>query len=249
MRSEELLRSLDPSRVPHHVAIMADGNRRWGQRRLLPSIAGHRAGSENVAPILDCAARAGVEVVTLYVFSTENWGRAETEVSSLMSLFAGVIAKKASEVNKKGYRLRFLGRRDELPLRVLTSVRELEELTRDNEALDFYVALNYGGQAEIVDAARRIVGDGLAPEEIDAATFARYLYAPDAPPVDLLIRTSGELRVSNFLLWSIAYAEFYFTETLWPDFSPEEFLYAIDLYAKRSRRWGGMGKEVGGQAS
>ncbi|PLS85601.1 MAG: di-trans,poly-cis-decaprenylcistransferase, partial [Actinobacteria bacterium] len=149
-------------------------------------------------------------MVTLYVFSTENWGRAETEVSSLMSLFAGVIAKKASEVNKKGYRLRFLGRRDELPLRVLTSVREAEELTRDNEALDFYVALNYGGQAEIVDAVRRIVGDGLAPEEIDAATFARYLYAPDAPPVDLLIRTSGELRVSNFLLWSIAYAEFYF---------------------------------------
>jgi undecaprenyl diphosphate synthase len=157
-----------------------------------------------------------------------------------MTLFLETAYAKVPDLNERGARLRFLGRRQHLPASVLEAMREAEELTAHNDKLDVYVALNYGGRSEIVDAARRIVEDGLSPEEIDEATFARYLYAPEVPEVDLVIRTSGELRVSNFLLWQIAYAEFYVTDTLWPDFSPEEFLRAIESFASRSRRRGGV---------
>jgi undecaprenyl diphosphate synthase len=157
-----------------------------------------------------------------------------------MSLFLETAHAKVPELNERGARLRFLGRREHLPLSVLGAMQEAEELTAHNDRLDVYVALNYGGRSEIVDAAKRIVADGLSPEQVDEATFARYLYAPEAPEVDLVIRTSGELRVSNFLLWQIAYAEFYVTDTLWPDFSPEEFVRAIGSFASRSRRRGGV---------
>jgi undecaprenyl diphosphate synthase len=217
-----------------------DGNGRWAKRRWLPRAAGHRAGVSVLTPLLETAGRAGVETLTLYAFSTENWGRPKKEVNTLMRLFLETAREKVPELNERGARLRFLGRRDGLPPSVLEALAEAEELTAGNDSLDVYIALNYGGRAEIVDATRRIVADGLAPEDVDDETFARYLYAPEVPDVDLVIRTSGELRVSNFLLWQIAYAEFYVTDTLWPDFSAEEFLRALESFASRSRRRGGV---------
>ncbi|MGH3145655.1 MAG: polyprenyl diphosphate synthase, partial [Rubrobacter sp.] len=193
-----------------------------------------------LTPLLETAGRAGVKTLTLYAFSTENWARPEREVSTLMKLFLETARDKVPELNERGARLRFLGRRDGLPASVLEALNEAEERTASNDSLDVYIALNYGGRSEIVDAARRIAAEGLGPEEVDEATFARYLYAPEVPEVDLVIRTSGELRVSNFLLWQIAYAEFYVTETLWPDFSPDEFVQALVSYASRSRRRGGV---------
>ncbi len=217
-----------------------DGNGRWARRRWLPRAAGHRAGIAVLTPLLETAGQAGVETLTLYAFSTENWARPEQEVSTLMKLFLETAREKVPELNERGARLRFLGRRDGLPATVLKALNQAEERTAANDRLDVYIALNYGGRSEIVDAARRIAADGLTPEEVDEATFARYLYAPEVPEVDLVIRTSGELRVSNFLLWQIAYAEFYVTDTLWPDFSPEEFVRALESYASRSRRRGGV---------
>jgi undecaprenyl diphosphate synthase len=217
-----------------------DGNGRWAQRRWLPRAAGHRQGVAVLTPLLETAGRAGVKTLTLYAFSTENWQRPQSEVKTLMRLFLETARKKVPELNERGARLRFLGRREGLPERVLEALEEAEELTAANDSLDVYIALNYGGRAEIVDAARRMAADGVPPEEMDEVTFARYLYAPDVPEVDLVIRTSGELRVSNFLLWQIAYAEFFVTDTLWPDFSPEEFMQALRSFASRSRRRGGV---------
>jgi undecaprenyl diphosphate synthase len=217
-----------------------DGTGRWAQRRWLPRAAGHRQGVAVLTPLLETAGRAGVKTLTLYAFSTENWERPQTEVKTLMRLFLETARNKVPELNERGARLRFLGRREGLPERVLEALEEAEELTAANESLDVYIALNYGGRAEIVDAARRMAADGVPPEEMDEQTFARYLYAPDVPEVDLVIRTSGELRVSNFLLWQIAYAEFFVTDTLWPDFSPEEFMQALRSFASRSRRRGGV---------
>ncbi len=226
--------------MPRHVAIIMDGNGRWAKARWLPRAAGHRAGVSVLAPLLEAAGEIGVEALTLYAFSTENWARPETEVDSLMSLFLETAKDKVPELNERGARLRFLGRREHLPEDVRAAMDEAEELTRNNDKLDVYVALNYGGRGEIVDAARRMISDGLDPDEVDEATFARYLYAPEVPEVDLVIRTSGEMRISNFLLWQIAYAEFYVTDTLWPDFSPEEFRRAIASFAARQRRRGGV---------
>ncbi len=217
-----------------------DGNGRWAQRRWLPRAAGHRAGISVLEPLIEAAGRAGVETLTLYAFSTENWTRPEDEVSTLMKLFIETARTKVPELNERGARLRFLGRREGLPKAVREALREAEELTTGNKEIDVYIALNYGGRGEIIDATRRMISDGLRPEEVDEQTFARYLYAPEVPEVDLVIRTSGELRVSNFLLWQIAYAEFYVTDTLWPDFSQEEFLQAIESFASRSRRRGGV---------
>lgn len=217
-----------------------DGNGRWAQRRWLPRAAGHRAGVAVLTPILEAAGEAGVRTLTLYAFSTENWARPEDEVDTLMSLFLETARRKVPELNERGARLRFLGRTELLPKSVREAIAEAEEQTAHNDRLDVYIALNYGGRTEIVDAARRMISAGLQPEEVDEATFASYLYAPEVPDVDLVIRTSGELRVSNFLLWQIAYSEFYITDTLWPDFSREEFLRAVDSFASRSRRRGGV---------
>jgi undecaprenyl diphosphate synthase len=217
-----------------------DGNGRWAKRRWLPRAAGHKAGISVLTPLLEAAGQAGVKTLTLYAFSTENWGRPEREVKTLMRLFLETAREKVPELNERGARLRFLGRREGLQDSVLEALQEAEQMTADNDSLDVYIALNYGGRAEIVDATRRIVADGLSPEDVNERTFASYLYAPDVPEVDLVIRTSGELRVSNFLLWQIAYAEFYVTDTLWPDFSAAEFLQAIESFASRSRRRGGV---------
>ena len=217
-----------------------DGNGRWAKARWLPRAAGHRAGVVVLTPLLETAGELGVEALTLYAFSTENWERPEAEVDSLMTLFLEAAKDKVPELNERGARLRFLGRREHLPKDVRAAVEEAEKLTGNNDKLQVYVALNYGGRAEIVDATRRMMQSGIEPEEVDEATFASYLYAPEAPEVDLVIRTSGELRVSNFLLWQIAYAEFYVTDTLWPDFSPEEFRRAVASFAGRNRRRGGI---------
>jgi undecaprenyl diphosphate synthase len=230
---------LNKKKLPRHVALIMDGNGRWAKARWLPRAAGHRAGVTVLTPLLETAGELGVEALTLYAFSTENWARPETEVDSLMALFLETAKGKVPELNERGARLRFLGRRGHLPQAVRSAIEEAEKLTKDNDKLDVYVALNYGGRAEIVDAARRMIEDGLKPEEVDEITFASYLYAPEIPEVDLVIRTSGEFRVSNFLLWQIAYAEFYVTDTLWPDFSPEEFRQAVASFASRDRRRGG----------
>lgn len=225
---------------PRHVAIIMDGNGRWAQRRWLPRAAGHRAGVSVLEPLIESAGEAGIETLTLYAFSTENWTRPEDEVGTLMQLFLETARAKIPELNKRGARLRFLGRRERLPESVREAIREAESLTAANSQIDVYIALNYGGRSELVDATRRMISDGLQPEEVDEETFSRYLYAPEVPEVDLVIRTSGELRVSNFLLWQIAYAEFYVTDTLWPDFSKEEFMRAVESFASRSRRRGGV---------
>jgi undecaprenyl diphosphate synthase len=226
--------------VPRHVAIIMDGNGRWAKARWLPRVAGHRAGVSVLVPLLETAGDMGVRALTLYAFSTENWARPATEVDSLMKLFLETAKDKVPELSERGARLRFLGRKEHLAEDVRAAMDEAEWLTRGNDRLDVYVALNYGGRGEIVDAVRRMISAGLDPDEVDEATFARYLYAPEVPEVDLVIRTSGELRISNFLLWQIAYAEFYVTDTLWPDFSPEEFRRAIASFAARSRRRGGV---------
>jgi undecaprenyl diphosphate synthase len=230
----------DPEKVPRHVAIIMDGNGRWAKARWLPRVAGHRAGVSVLVPLLETAGEMGVRALTLYAFSTENWARPASEVDSLMTLFLETAKDKVPELNERGARLRFLGRKEHLAEDVRAAMDEAEWLTRGNDRLDVYVALNYGGRGEIVDAVRRMISAGLDPDEVDEATFARYLYAPEVPEVDLVIRTSGELRISNFLLWQIAYAEFYVTDTLWPDFSPEEFRRAIASFAARSRRRGGV---------
>ncbi len=234
------LTRLDPGEKPRHVAIIMDGNGRWAKQRWLPCAAGHRAGVSVLEPLIEAAGEAGVETLTLYAFSTENWARPEDEVGTLMQLFLDTARAKVPELNERGARLRFLGRREKLPGSVREAITEAEERTTENSKIDVYIALNYGGRSEIVDATRRMIRDGLQPDEVDEATFSRYLYAPEVPEIDLVIRTSGELRVSNFLLWQIAYAEFYVTDTLWPDFSPEEFRHALNSFASRSRRRGGV---------
>ncbi len=217
-----------------------DGNGRWAKRRWLPRAAGHRAGVSVLEPLIEAAGESGVETLTLYAFSTENWSRPEDEVGTLMELFLETARAKIPELTERGARLRFLGRREKLPASVRDAIREAETLTAANDRLDVYIALNYGGRSELVDATRRMISDGLRPEEVNEETFAGYLYAPEVPEIDLVIRTSGELRVSNFLLWQIAYAEFYVTDTLWPDFSREEFLRAVESFSSRSRRRGGV---------
>jgi len=217
-----------------------DGNGRWAKRRGLPRAAGHRAGVRNLRQTIEVAGSMGVETLTLFAFSTENWARPEGEVNGLMELFLENCKSQVPELRERGARLRFLGRRYHLSLPLRRAIEEAEALTAKNDRIEVHVALNYGGRAEIVDAAKRLMVSGLDPEDVDEETFAEHLYAPDVPEVDLVIRTSGELRVSNFLLWQIAYAEFYPTETLWPDFTPEEFQRAVGVYAQRNRRRGGL---------
>ena len=229
--------------VPRHVAIIMDGNGRWAERRGLPRSAGHRAGVEAVTRTLEAARDAGVEMMTLYAFSTENWKRPAAEVAALMSLLVEFLAVKLPELQRDNVRLRTVGRTAGLPDAARKALLGAVSATADNAAFTLNLALNYGGRAEIADAAARLAADAAAgkilPDKIDEASFARYLYAPDLPDPDLLIRTSGEMRLSNFLLWELAYTEIYVTDCLWPDFSREELAKALDAYAHRDRRFGG----------
>jgi undecaprenyl diphosphate synthase len=213
-----------------------DGNGRWASRQGLEVAEGHRAGSRALRPIVETAIDLRIESLAVYAFSTENWTRSPDEVSALMEIFGETIDRELHDLAEEGVRTRFVGRRDRAPDWLQAKMRELESATEEESRLALWIAFDYGGRAEIVEAARRLAESG---EDVDEESFARALYAPDMPDPDLVIRTSGELRVSNFLLWQSAYAEFVFTDTLWPDFGPDEFRSAIEDYATRRRRFGG----------
>jgi len=223
---------------PRHVAFIMDGNGRWAERRGRPRLVGHRAGVENVRPVIRYLARRNIEYVTLYAFSTENWTRPEDEVQGLFRLMVDVIDKEAGELHKNNVRIRHIGSLDGLSPELQNEIREAEALTAANTGLTLGVAFNYGGRAEILEAVRRLIAGGIPPEEIDEARLGEYLYTAGFPDVDLVIRTGGELRTSNFLIWQTAYSEYYFTPVLWPDFNEEELEKALATYGRRQRRFG-----------
>ena len=226
------------TRVPHHVAIIMDGNGRWATARGLPRAAGHRAGTENLRVLLPAAVDFGVSVLTVYAFSTENCDRPRLEVNALLAILEQVIENELDKLDAAGVQLRHLGRIEGLAPRLVRRIQSATARTAHNDRLILNVALNYGGRAEIVDAVRRIVADGVPPEAIDEATIGRYLTTHDLPDPDLIIRTGGDMRVSNFLLWQGAYAEFYSTPTFWPDFGRQEFRAALMAFQQRKRRFG-----------
>jgi undecaprenyl diphosphate synthase len=238
----KLLAAIDHDRLPQHIAVIMDGNGRWAKKRGKPRIFGHRAGSDSVKAIIDTCARLGLKAVTLYAFSTENWKRPKSEVSGLMSMLKKVLRRELEEVSASNIRFQAIGNIAGLGQDVQDELAYATEATRNNTGLVMCVALNYGGRAEIVEACRRAVvdaiGDGRSPEDIDEADIERNLYTHGLPEVDLLIRTSGEMRISNFLLWQLAYSEIYVTPTLFPDFRRAEIFQAIIEYQKRDRRFG-----------
>jgi len=225
-----------PAEVPRAVAIVMDGNGRWASAHGVSVAEGHRAGSRALRPIVETAIDLGIESLAVYAFSTENWARPDDEVSALMEIFGETIDRELVDLAREGVRTRFVGRRDRAPDWLQAKLDALEQATARQTRLNLWIAFDYGGRAEIVEAARRLAASG---DPVDEASFARFLYAPEMPDPDLLIRTSGELRLSNFLLWQSAYAEFAFTDTLWPDFGPSELRAAIEEYASRRRRFGG----------
>ncbi|MBI2852302.1 MAG: di-trans,poly-cis-decaprenylcistransferase [Chloroflexi bacterium] len=227
-----------PLVIPSHVAIVPDGNGRWAEKHRLPRVAGHNAGIENMHRLLQYIDQYPIKYLTLYGFSTENWGRPEDEVKGLFGLVEEFIQDHINEIHAKNMRLRHLGRLDELPAGLQRAVNSAASLTRDNTGMTLSVAFNYGGKREIVDAVRRLIADGIAPEKIDENVFEGYLYTAGLPGVDLLIRTGDELRLSNFLIWQTAYSEYYFAKVLWPDFSREDFDNALSSYSRRQRRFG-----------
>jgi undecaprenyl diphosphate synthase len=216
-----------------------DGNGRWAEARGLPVEAGHQEGTRALRRTVEAALELGIESLTVYAFSTENWLRPPAEVDSLMAIFRETIDRELPDLAKQGVRTRFIGRRDRASEELQERMSALELETADRERLELWIAFDYGGRAELADAARRLVAARIAPEEIDEDVFAVYLYAPDMLDPDLLIRTSGELRISNFLLWQLAYSELVFVDRLWPDFGEEDLRQAVGEYARRKRRFGG----------
>ncbi len=235
-------KAAQPSAVPRHVAIIMDGNGRWARQRLRPRLFGHRAGAESLRAVLRACRDHGVEYLTVYAFSTENWVRPQDEVSGLMSLLRTFLKKDEHELHENQVRLRVTGRAQDLPKAVRAELQRVMDATKGYSKGHLILALSYGGRAEIVDAVRAIAAEAKAgrldPAKIDEAAIASHLYLPDVPDPDLMIRTSGELRLSNFLLWELSYAEFYFTDTLWPDFREADFAKALEEYARRARRYG-----------
>ena len=237
---EALARQVNFDRLPKHVAVIMDGNGRWAAQRHLPRVEGHRAGIESVREAVEGSARLGIKVLTLYAFSVENWKRPVTEVSTLMALLKRYLRLELNTLLRNNIRFNVIGRQDELAADIRRELKMAEEKTATNSGMLFNIALNYGGRAEIVEAARRVIAAGVSPEDLDEQRFAQFLYTAGQPDPDLLIRTSGEMRVSNFLLWQIAYAEIWVTDTLWPDFRKQHLLEAILAYQKRDRRYGGI---------
>jgi undecaprenyl diphosphate synthase len=235
-----LAQGINFERLPAHVAIIMDGNGRWASQRHLPRVEGHRAGIAAVREVVEASARLGIEVLTLYAFSVENWKRPRAEVATLMALLKRYLRLELGTLIDNNIRFTVIGRQDELDPDVRDELAEAVRRTSVNTGMLFNIALNYGGRAEIVDAARRILREGLAPDTLDEQRFAEFLYTAGQPDPDLLIRTSGEMRVSNFLLWQIAYAEIWVTDTLWPDFRAQHLLEALLAYQKRERRYGGI---------
>ena len=243
-RNEALLKQVDSARLPSHVAIIMDGNGRWAARRTLPRIAGHRAGADAVRRAVETGARLGLKCLTLYAFSTENWKRPRLEVRALMDLLTEFLRKELKSLRENNIQFRMIGRSEGLNISVLEQIRRAELATYQNTGMRLNIAINYGGRAEIVDAVRLLVQEAVAgqlrPEEIDDRAIESKLYTRALPDPDLLIRTSGETRISNFLLWQIAYSEIHVTDTLWPDFSESDFFSALIEYQKRDRRYGGI---------
>ncbi len=237
---EALARSLDFDRLPRHVAVIMDGNGRWAAARHLPRVEGHRAGIDAVRDTVETSARLGLEVLTLYAFSVENWKRPVPEVSALMTLLRHYLRAELKTLLRNNIRFKVIGQLDRLHEDVRQELTAAMERTAGNTGLLFNIALSYGGRAEIVDAARAAIARGVRADDLDEETFASFLYTAGQPDPDLLIRTSGELRVSNFLLWQIAYAEIWVTDTLWPDFRARDLLEAIADYQKRERRYGAV---------
>ena len=237
---ETLARQVDFDRLPQHVAVIMDGNGRWAAQRQLPRVEGHRAGIESVREVVEGSARLGIPVLTLYAFSVENWKRPAAEVSTLMTLLKRYLRLELNTLLTNNIRFKVIGRLDELAPDIQRELRAAEDRTAVNTGMQFNIALNYGGRAEIVEAARRMLSAGIDPDALDEARFSGFLYTAGQPDPDLLIRTSGEMRVSNFLLWQIAYAEIWVTDTLWPDFRKRDLLEAILAYQKRDRRYGGI---------
>ena len=226
--------------IPNHVAIIMDGNGRWAKRRGLPRLAGHRAGTENVRRAINCFADHEVKYVTVFAFSTENWSRPRREVQGLMRILEEVIDRETINLHEDGVKLLHLGHLDGLSERLKQKVQYAVELTKHNTRGTLCIAFNYGGRAELVDAVKRLLGDGITPDDIDESLISRYLYTIELPDPDLIIRTGGEMRLSNFLIWQSAYSEYYATPTLWPDFGPEEIERALIAYSERERRFGGL---------
>lgn len=233
------------AKTPTHVAIIMDGNGRWALARGLPRLAGHRAGTENLRRIITASVEFGVKYLTIYAFSTENWGRPREEVEGLMRILEDVIDKELAELNKEGVQLRHIGRLERLDPKLQEKVLEAIELTKTNSRLILNVAFNYGGRDELVCAVQRILQDGVKPEEVNVDLINRYLFTAGVPDPDLIIRTSGELRVSNFMIWQSAYSEWYVTPTYWPDFDKEEYHKALEAFANRDRRYGGLSHDGG----
>src|SRR5690348_1687404 len=253
-REVALLEQIDPKRLPEHIAIIMDGNGRWAQKRHLPRIAGHRAGVKQARQVIETCARLKIQALTLYAFSLENWRRPQAEVEFLMRLLREYLKKELPSIHKNNIRLLIIGRSAQLPDAVQNDIEKAMRLTAQNTGMKLIVALNYGGRAELVDAFNAILDrvrlNGLSAFHADEQTISDHLYTAGLPDPDLLIRTSGEMRVSNFLLWQIAYAELYITEALWPDFSREKLLEALLNFQKRERRYGGLaGASISGNGA
>jgi undecaprenyl diphosphate synthase len=225
---------------PTHIAIIMDGNGRWAQKRGLPRLEGHQAGVENLRSVIKYFNELGLKYLTLYGFSTENWKRPKAEIDGLLNLLQEAIEKETLELHKNGIRIRHLGRREKLPTGLQQAIAKAVELTKDNKGMTASFAFDYGGRAEIIDAVRRIVNEGIPPQKINEQLFDNYLYTAGLPEVDLVIRTAGELRLSNFLIWQAAYSEYYFAEVFWPDFDSKEIDKALLAYSQRQRRFGAL---------
>jgi len=236
---EKLANQVDFSRLPYHVAVIMDGNGRWAKKRNLPRIEGHRAGAESVREIVETCARLGIKVLTLYAFSKENWKRPKKEIVTLWRLLEEYLKKEDKVLVKNKFRLQVIGERDEIPPSVQRELERVEKLTENNDNLTVVLALNYGGRSEIVEGVKKLLKEKeVDVEALDEEKFSSYLYTVDLPDPDMVIRTSGELRVSNFLLWQIAYSEIWITQELWPDFRRKHMLQALIDYQKRERRFG-----------
>ncbi len=233
--------SLESSaKLPRHIAIIMDGNGRWAKKRLMPRIMGHREGIRRVREIVRACGELGIAYLTLYTFSTENWRRSETEVSELMKMLARLLLSEIEELDKNNVRFEAIGRLDALPSEVQKGLREMRDRLASNTGLVLVLALNYGGRQEILDMALAVSKNVAELNSVDIESFSRYQYLSELPNPDLLIRTGGEKRISNFLLWQIAYTELYFTDVLWPEFNKEKLMYALEDYSKRERRFGGI---------
>ena len=232
-------------KVPSHVAIIMDGNGRWATEKGLPRVSGHRAGTENLREVIEAAVEFGIQHLTIYAFSTENWTRPTDEIQGLMRIFKAMLDKELNNLHKNGVQLRHLGCLDRIDDLLKEKVKEAIQLTKDNQTLILNIAFNYGGRDEILRAVKNLIADGHKPEDVNEELFSNYLYTAGCPDPDLIIRTSGEFRISNFLIWQAAYSEWFFTPTYWPDFGKEDLREALVIFNQRERRYGGVRTQKG----